>query len=80
VLNYSSEDIDVIIITSSEALVHLQNIAKQAGKAWILEKPLLVIHERVARRAGELGFKLKPVITVQASEAALLDALQSMQH
>jgi len=80
VLTYSSDDIDVIIITSSEALVHLQDIARQTGKTWLLAKPLLVIHERIAMRAGELGFKLNPVIAGQASEAALLDALQSMQH
>lgn len=80
VLTYGRDEIDVIVITSAEALAHLQQIASQTGKRWLLEKPLLVIHERVARRANELGFTLNPVVAAQASEAALLDALQSMQY
>ena len=79
VLTYSQDEVDVITVTSSEALVHLSHIAQQQGDGWLLDKPLLVIHERVARRAADLGFKLKPVVADQASEAAMLDALQSMK-
>lgn len=80
VLTYSEDEIDVILVTSSEALENLRNIAQQSGRLWLTEKPLLVIHERIAVRAGELGFKLKPVVAEQASDAAMLEALQTMRH
>ena len=79
-LTFEDGDIDVILITSSEALLHLYQMAIDTAKPWLLEKQLLVLHERIAMRARELGFKLNPVIAEQASEAALLDALQSIQH
>ena len=75
VLTYADADIDAIIITSSEALLNLQHIASQPGKAWLWEKQLVMLHERIAVRANELGFKLNPVIAKQASEEALIDAL-----
>jgi uroporphyrinogen-III synthase len=75
VLTYEPGDIDVILITSSEALSHLASIASQQGNSWLLEKPLLVLHERIAMRAKQLGFKLKPDVAKQASEASLLEAL-----
>jgi len=78
VLTYRDNDIDAIIITSSEALLNLQQIAGRPGKAWLLEKQLVMLHERIAVRANELGFKLTPVVAKQASEAALIDALHSI--
>jgi uroporphyrinogen-III synthase len=75
VLTYEAGDIDVILITSSEALSHLAHLATQAGKSWLLEKPLLVLHDRIAVRAKQLGFKLNPGVAKQASEASLLEAL-----
>ncbi len=79
-LTYEDDDIDVIIITSGEALVHLQQLAIDTGKPWLFNKQLLVLHERIAMRTRELGFTLNPVVADQASEAALLDALQLMNH
>lgn len=80
VLTFNDDEIDVIIITSREALDHLHKIAQQMGKSWLLEKPMVVIHERVARRAAELGFTLKPVVAEQSSETALVAALRSVQY
>jgi uroporphyrinogen-III synthase len=77
---YQPDQIDVIIITSSQALVHLRQIANSRANAWLLDTLLLVIHERIAIRAGELGFTLKPVIAEQASDAALLEALHLINH
>ena len=78
-LTFEADNIDVIVITSSEALVTLQQIAMDTDKPWLFDKQLLVLHERIAMRARELGFKLNPVIADQASEAALLDALHSIK-
>jgi len=78
-LTFGANDIDVIVITSSEALVTLQQTAMDTDKPWLFDKQLLVLHERIAMRTRELGFKLNPVIADQASEVALLDALHSMK-
>lgn len=80
VLTFEADEIDVITITSSEALATLQQIASDTAKSWLLDKPLLVLHGRIAMRARELGFTLNPVIAEQASEAAMLDALHSMNN
>ncbi len=80
VLTFGAKEIDVILVTSREALATLQQIANATGKPWLLDKPLLVLHERIAMRARELGFTLNPVIADQASEAAMLDALDSMNN
>lgn len=79
-LTESEDEIDIILVTSGQALEHLRNIAQQSGKLWLMEKPLLVIHERIAVRAGELGFKLKPVVAKQASDEAMLDALLTVKY
>jgi uroporphyrinogen-III synthase len=66
---------DVITVTSSEALENLAQLAKLPGGAGLLAKPLVVFHDRIAGRARELGFTLKPVVTTQPSDEALLMAL-----
>ena len=67
--------VHVISITSSEALVHLHHFAQQPQQDWILAKQLLVIHERVAVRATELGFKLKSLIADEPSDAGMVRTL-----
>ena len=77
-LTFEADEIDVIVITSSEALLILQKIASESDKSWLLDKPLLVLHERIAMRARKLGFTSNPVIADQASEDALLNGLHSI--
>jgi len=78
-LTFEADNIDVIVVTSTEALDTLQQMAMDTDKSWLFDKQLLVLHERIAVRAEERGFKLNPVIADQASEAALLDALHSIK-
>ena len=72
-------DVDVIVITSSQALEHLVNLASQAGLADILmEKTLVLIHPRIANVAKELGFRKPPLTAKQASDSGILKALLSV--
>ena len=71
---------DVITVTSSEALDNLARLARLPGGDALRAKPLLVFHERIAGRARELGFTLKPVVTTQPSDEALLKALVQWAH
>ncbi|MBI1423988.1 MAG: uroporphyrinogen-III synthase [Gammaproteobacteria bacterium] len=67
---------DVISVTSSEALDNLAQLAHQPGAESLLHKPLVVFHARIAGRAHELGFTLKPVVTEQPCDKAMLAALR----
>lgn len=66
---------DIITITSGAALENLAQLAQQHTLPALFAKPLAVYHARIASRAAQLGFTLKPYVARQASDDALLDAL-----
>ncbi len=66
---------DVITVTSSEALDNLAALARLPDAESLWTKPLVVFHQRIAGRAHELGFTLKPVVTEYPGDGALLAAL-----
>ena len=68
---------DVILITSSAALTYLVGLARRDQQAWIFDKQLLVIHERIAGRVSEQGFTLKPIVAKQANDTGMLEVLAS---
>lgn len=74
---------DIIALTSSEALAHLASLARRDQQTWVFNKQLLLIHPRIAGRAGELGFTLKPLVARQPNDvemvAALVDWAQSQR-
>jgi len=73
--------VDVITISSGEALENLARLAQQPGAAGLLDKPLLVFHARIAGRARELGFTLKPVVaTAPADEAVVAGLIHWMKE
>lgn len=68
-------DADIITITSGEALENLAHLAQVHNLPALFAKPLAVFHERIASRAAQLGFTLKPFVAQQASDAALVEAV-----
>lgn len=66
---------DVITVTSGEALENLAQLARLPDAGPLRSTPLVVYHERIAGRARELGFTLKPVITTKPADVAMLAAL-----
>jgi len=66
---------DVITISSGEALENLARLAQQPGAAGLRDKPLLVFHSRIAGRARDLGFTLKPVVAVAPADEAVVTGL-----
>jgi uroporphyrinogen-III synthase len=79
--NWSSSDVqcvlaaDIITITSAEALQNLAQLAREHQAPALFARPLAVLHERIASRAMQLGFTLKPFVAKQASDAALVEAV-----
>lgn len=69
------------VITSSEALRHLQEQVLQAGgaPAWntMLHRPLIVPHPRIAETAESMGFDT--VLRTGSGDDALIAAIQAIQ-
>lgn len=68
-------DIDVITLTSGDALNNLATLANRLKQNWIFEKPLIVIHDRIAQRAKQAGFKIPALVTSEVSDEAIIDQL-----
>ena len=67
------EQPDTAIITSVTGLENLQQMLGHCG--WLLDLNLLVISQRIAEVARELGFRGKIFIADRASDEGLIDAL-----
>lgn len=68
---------DIAVVTSGEGLRNLFAMMGGAARGRLLDTPLLVVGERMAALARELGFRRPPLVAGRASDAALLAALQS---
>ncbi|MCW8827799.1 MAG: uroporphyrinogen-III synthase [Gammaproteobacteria bacterium] len=68
---------DIITVTSSEALENLLNLTDEAQHPALLAKPLVVVSERAAARARELGFRLPARVTLHASDEAIMEAVSN---
>lgn len=69
-----SHAIDIISITSGEALENLLQLAADT-KQLALQLPLVVINTRLAEQARALGFNNTLLVTSEVSDAAILDCL-----
>lgn len=67
--------LDIIVVTSNTGLQNLLTIIGEAARNWLLNMPLLVISERMAQFARELGFVKKPLVADNATDAAIVQAL-----
>ena len=83
VLTNADSDVDAIVVSSSEAFQHLATCAERDQQDWVFDKPIVVIHPRIAVHASELGFTLKPLVVEQVHEAgldsAILNTLKSIK-
>lgn len=74
-------EIDVVIITSQDGLRNLLEMADMEHRRdWLLNKHLAVISARVAQRAGELGFKHLPLVAAEATDEALVAAIETWRR
>lgn len=69
------EKADIISITSSEALQNLMAMIPAQQRAQLLAKQLVVISERTALLAQQLGFHHPPIVTTRAGDEAILQAI-----
>jgi uroporphyrinogen-III synthase len=76
VSHWEDDTLDVIIITSNEALNNLYELVGLEGRDYLLNTPMVVISERTKKLAQELGVKQIPIVAPQASDDGLLSALK----
>ena len=79
---WEQQALDIIIITSVEGLKNLIDLVGQAAQEQLFDTPLLVVSERMAEEARQLGFKASIVCAAKAGDEQVLDALiqWSKQH
>ena len=74
-----SGSIDVILISSNEALDNLLSMVEPANLNALYQIPLVVIHPRQAERAQQLGFRYNPILAHDGSVSAIIKALTSLR-
>jgi uroporphyrinogen-III synthase len=68
-------EVDIIIVTSNEGLHNLYELVGELGRQWLMKTPLVVVSERTAELARQMGFTQPSIIATKASDDALLQAL-----
>ncbi|MGM0595333.1 MAG: uroporphyrinogen-III synthase [Pseudomonadota bacterium] len=68
---------DIITLTSSEALENLVALTPPPERPVLFAKPLVVVSERAAKLARELGFRQRPWLVPRAGDEEILAALQA---
>jgi len=69
--------LDVVTVTSNETLQNLYAMAGQEGQPLLRALPLVVVSERQAVLAQELGFEYAAMVAENAGDAALVEALKT---
>ncbi len=78
--HWARGEVDIITVTSNEALSNLFDLVGQLGRQWLQKTPLVVISERAVELARGLGFKSEILVASQADDTALLAAIRQWQN
>jgi len=70
--------LDVVTVTSNETLQNLYAMAGAEGQPLLRALPLVVVSERQAVLAQELGFEHAAMVAENAGDAALAEALKTL--
>lgn len=68
-------EIQVITLTSAEALRNLYELVGKLGRQWLLHTDLIVASERIQQQAQALGLSASIIVASNASDAAMLESL-----
>ena len=70
-------ELDIVSVTSTQGLKNLYALLGAAGRSCLLSTPIVVLSERTARTCRELGFTTEPMVTADASDTAIVEAIQA---
>lgn len=69
--------IHITCVTSVAALRNLHDMVGKPGQKWLVETPIVVVSERIARTCRELGFKSAPILSTEASDEGIVCAIKA---
>lgn len=72
---WQNSALDILVVTSNDGLTNLYDMVGEAGRAALLDTPLLLVSQRTKSLAHDLGFKASLVVADKASDQAILNAL-----
>lgn len=77
---WQDDAVDIILFTSQESMQNLFTLFADAGRAWIQNKPCLVISERLAEAASILG--IQTIISCRHDDiaSALFEYKKGLTH
>ncbi len=67
--------VDLITATSNETLQNLYDMADAEQRDWLLSRQLIVISERTALLAKQLGFRLPAIVARESNDQGLVNAM-----
>ena len=70
-----SGEIKIIICTSNEGLQNLYDMVGPSGRQWLINTPIVVVSERAAELARQLGFNSDVLISERANDDAILNSI-----
>ena len=68
-------EIDIIVVTSAQALHHLFNLLGNDGKTWLRNTPFLFVSERIARIALDFRLRHRPLVARGSSDRDIVETL-----
>jgi uroporphyrinogen-III synthase len=69
--------IDLVTITSTEALDNLVTMVGESGRSLLLNTPVIVVSNRIAEACRRYGFAHEPWIAEEASDEGLVEAVKA---
>ncbi|MDH3325617.1 MAG: uroporphyrinogen-III synthase [Gammaproteobacteria bacterium] len=73
--HWARGEVNIIVTTSNEGLHNLYDMVGQLGRQWLTKSPVIVISDRGADLAMQLGFKHRPIVSSLASDEAIVNTL-----
>ncbi len=75
-----SPAINLITATSNESLQNLYDMTNNEQRDWLLSRQLIVISERTARLARQLGFHHPAIVSTQSTNQGLTNVMQTWHN
>lgn len=72
--------IQAVIVTSGQALRNLFDMVGAVGQQWLRRTPMIVFGDRTQKLATEMGVTRQPIVAREASDEAIVEALESWRR
>jgi len=73
--HWARGEVQAFVVTSGESLRNLFDMVGRLGQQWLRNTQLVVLSDRTALSATEMGVKAPPLVAAEASDASVIDAL-----